>query len=161
MKVKYVVISLFLCISITCVETPKYGVVYFYIIEDPFFYSQIDNATEEHWDQQWVYPALLYFKSGPGYFETQKFRLLTPYGEELLPEYCKRKNSSNWEPVATTHGINLTWNPISINQISGDFEIDFIFMIKADPTTEYVLKYSDEETGENTYPISSAALSKK
>lgn len=158
-------IPVLLAIGIACSNSnkppqpPREGVVLFRSYDDWAFFGDMSGETEENWKKLGVRPLLLQFVSGPGTYVTTDFKLITPEGEEIQPEYYKTTwGIGRWEPVATTHDINLLFNAVSINKIVGKFEIYLVFLAKGSPSPEYKLKIAGENRPDQVFPILPSAI---
>jgi hypothetical protein len=136
-------------------KPPDYGVVHFGTYEGHPL-PGIDSSTLEDYKQEGKELALLHFRSGPGSFVNLGFTLKSPEGEDLMPRYFRQGPDPEWQVAFSPEEKIL--NPILINQVMGDLDLYFIYVIEGQPSTDWVLEYEDENTSARTYQIVKGAL---
>ena len=139
-------------------KPPKYGVVHFGYYSG-FILPGINETIIENYNKEGKVFAVLRFRSGPGKFINLGFMLKSPEGDDYIPRYFKQGSDKHWEIAAFPEKKIL--NPIWINQIAGDIDLQLIYVIKGQPSTEWELIYEDKSTSSQSYKIVKGALYKE
>lgn len=138
-------------------KPPRFGVVSFglYSVGDALTVLRVDKATLDSWREDDRRLAELHFRSeDPGEYSIIGFVLKTPDGEDLLPRYFKYGND-RWEVAFSPEDKIL--NPVLINVLMGELELRLIYLIKGEPSTEFVLTHSSSDT-QGTFKVEKGAL---
>ena len=136
-------------------KPPKYGVVHFGYYEG-FMLPGLDGSTLENYKKEGKALAVLHFRSGPGKFMNLGFMLKSPEGDKFMPRYFRQASDPEWKVAFSPEKRIL--NPILINQVMGDLDLSLIYVIKGQPSTDWVLEYEDKNTSARTYRIVKGAL---